>query len=135
MKIIADTSGVIALLDQADRHHHDVAQLIRIAELIIPVAILPEVDYLATKYLGERVARAFLDDTTAGAFTYLAMEASDLSQATKIMGLYSDIPIGFVDASIAASGDRHHIQNVLTLDRKHFSVIRSQQFGYFTLLP
>lgn len=135
MKILADTSGVIALLDRCDRHHADVAKLIRIAELVIPVTILPEVDYMVTKYLGESVARAFLSDIKSGAFSYLGLERMDIQTIIETMGQYADIPIGFVDASLAVLGDRHQIQNILTLDRRHFNVIQSRQFPYFALLP
>ncbi|MDB9504713.1 hypothetical protein PN441_16665 [Spirulina major CS-329] len=31
--------------------------------------------------------------------------------------------------------DRHRIQNLLTLDRRHFNVIQSSQFSHFVLLP
>jgi len=135
MKILADTSGVIALLDRSDRHHADVAKLVRIAELVVPVTILPEVDYMVTKYLGEQVARAFLADIRSGAFSYLGMDRLDIQPITEMMNQYADIPIGFVDASVAVLGDRHNIQSILTLDRRHFSIIKSNQFGYFGLLP
>jgi uncharacterized protein len=135
MKMLADTSGIIALLNRKDRHHADVVRLVSLFELVVPVAILPEVDYMATKYLGERVARAFFEDINSGAFSYLGMDASDISKATEIMTTYSDIPIGFVDASVASLADRHKIQNILTLDRRHFDIIQSNQFQYFNLLP
>ncbi len=135
MKMLADTSGIIALLNRKDRHHADVVRLISLFELVVPVAILPEVDYMATKYLGERVSRAFFEDINAGAFRYLGMDASDISNATEIMTVYSDIPIGFVDASVASLADHHKIQNILTLDRRHFDIIQSNQFQHFNLLP
>jgi uncharacterized protein len=105
MKMLADTSGIIALLNRKDRHHADVVRLVSLFELVVPVAILPEVDYMATKYLGERVSRAFFEDINSGAFSYLGMDASDISKATEIMTTYSDIPIGFVDASVASLAD------------------------------
>lgn len=63
-KIIADTSGIIALLDRDDHYHFIVVEAIINQQVFVPVTVLPEVDYLATKYLGERVARAFLMDIT-----------------------------------------------------------------------
>jgi len=135
MKILADTSGVIALLDRRDRHHREVVSLVSQLQLVIPVSILPEVDYMATKYLGEQVSRAFFEDINSGAFTYLGMDTSDILKATEIMTIYADIPIGFVDASVASLADRHRIQNILTLDRRHFNIIQSTQFQNFNLLP
>jgi uncharacterized protein len=102
MKAIADTGGIVALLDSTDKNHAAVVSIVSNLELLIPATILAEVDYLVTKYLGELAARIFLEDVTTGAFTYLASDLSDMSQTLKIMTRYSDIPIGFVDASIAA---------------------------------
>jgi predicted nucleic acid-binding protein len=135
MKTIADTSGIIALLDRTDKHHTAVVNLVNNVELIIPVTILAEVDYLATKYLGEFVARMFLEDLKTGAFIYLTTDIFDLEQTLTLMTRYSDIPIGFVDASIAALADRYSIQQILTLDRRHFHTIRSSSFKHFNLLP
>ena len=135
MRAIADTGGIVALLNRADKNHAAVASIVSNLELIIPATILAEVDYLVTKYLGESVFRAFLDDLTTEGFNYLETDLIDLNQTLKFMTRYSDIPIGFVDASIAALADRHKIQQILTLDRRHFHMIRSEVFDYFILLP
>lgn len=135
MKAIADTGGIIALLDSTDKNHAAVVSVVSHLELLIPATILAEVDYLVTKYLGEMAVRVFLEDVTTGAFTYLASDLLDMSQTLKTMTRYSDIPIGFVDASIAALADRHKIQQILTLDRRHFNTIRSESFDHFILLP
>lgn len=135
MKVIADTGGIVALLDSGDKNHVAVVSIVTNCELLIPATILAEVDYLVTKYLGESVARVFLEDMTTGAFTYLASDLLDMTQTLKIMTRYSDIPIGFVDASIATLADRHKIQRILTLDRRHFHMIRSESFKHFILLP
>jgi predicted nucleic acid-binding protein len=64
-RIIADTSGIIAFLDKDDQYHSLAVNIVKNYQIFIPVTVLPEVDYLATKYLGERVARAFLKDLKA----------------------------------------------------------------------
>ena len=135
MKVIADTGGVIALLDSTDKHHQEVVSVVSRAELLIPATILAEVDYLATKYLREAVARAFVQDIIDGAFTYLPTTVDHLANALDIMSRYADIPIGLVDASVAVLADLNNIQHILTLDRRHFHLIRSEQFGHFHLLP
>lgn len=52
LKVLADTSGIIALLDASDKHHQSVIEVVENYDIIIPSTIIPEVDYLATKYLG-----------------------------------------------------------------------------------
>lgn len=42
-----------------------------------------KVDYLATKYLGERVARSFIEDLGDEYFNYLTIEFEDINKITK----------------------------------------------------
>jgi hypothetical protein len=67
--VLADTSGIVALLDRDDRYHQSAVETIQVETILIPSTILPEVDYLSTKYLGECVARTFLANLTQGEFT------------------------------------------------------------------
>jgi uncharacterized protein len=135
IKVIADTGAIIALLDEDDKHHGAVVQVAQSFDLLIPVTILPEVDYLVTKYLGEAVVRSFLDAMTEGSFIYLPIEIDDICRTTEIMSRYSDIPIGFVDASLVALAETHNIQKILTLDRRHFNIIRPEGIDFLELLP
>jgi uncharacterized protein len=133
--LIADTSGIIALLDRDDRHHQAAVEAIKGQKIYIPVTVLPEVDYLATKYLGERVARTFLEDIDRENFALLPFELVDLKKATLIMTRYRDLPLGLVDASLLVLAERYSINQILTLDRRHFNLIQSDQVTYFTILP
>jgi uncharacterized protein len=68
--IVADTGAMIALIDRDDLHHRYFSRLFRAdpTAWVVPWAVLPEVDYLLSRKLGERVERAFLDDVARGAF-------------------------------------------------------------------
>ncbi len=135
MKLIADTNAIIALLDRKDKYHTIIDRIIEDYEVLIPATILPEVDYLATKYLGEQVARSFLEALTEGYFSYLPVELIDLKRALQIMTRYKDIPLGLVDSSIVALAERHRIKQILTLDRRHFNIVIPDAIDYFELLP
>ena len=134
-RIIADTSGIIAFLDKDDQYHSLAVNIVKNYQIFIPVTVLPEVDYLATKYLGERVARAFLKDLAYGCFTYLSINLDDINQATSIMARYKDLPLGFVDASLIVLAERHQIKRILTLDRRHFNLLQSDRIDYLEILP
>ncbi len=134
-KVLADTGGIIASLDPTDDNHLNVVEVILSSEFIIPATILPEVDYLATKYFGETVSRLFFEDLTEETYSYLNLTSVELPSVINLMKQYSDFPIGFVDASIAVLADNHKIKNILTLDRRHFSIIPSKVYGTFNLLP
>jgi predicted nucleic acid-binding protein len=135
IRVIADTGAIIALLDEDDKHHAAVVEVAQSFDLLIPVTVLPEVDYLVTKYLGEAVVRSFLEAMTEGEFIYLPIEIEEIRRTTEIMARYSDIPIGFVDASLVALAESHNIHRILTLDRRHFNIIRPEGIDYLELLP
>ena len=134
-RLIADTSGIIALLDRDDRYHQAAVEAVKNQKVYVPVTVLPEVDYLATKYLGERVARAFLEDINRQKFSLLPFESVDLTKATPIMARYRDLPLGLVDASLLVLAERYSINRILTLDRRHFNLLQSDKVTYFTILP
>jgi uncharacterized protein len=51
------------------------------------------------------------------------------------MDRYPDVPLGIADASVMALAERYKIQQILTLDRRHFSLVKPQGLPYFELLP
>ena len=48
---------------------------------------------------------------------------------------YSDLPLGFVDASVVAVAERLGEDTIATLDRRDFSVVRPLHCESFTLVP
>ncbi len=134
-RVIADTSGIIAFLDRDDKNHSAAVEIVRTKDILIPTTVLPEVDYLTTKYLGERVARAFLEDLTRGAYIHLPVDLDDLARATTIMERYKSLPLGLVDATLVVLGQRHNIRQILTLDRRHFGLLQTENIDYFEILP
>jgi hypothetical protein len=57
VSILADTSGLLALLDEKNRYYQPA--LAYVNQLIIPVPVITELDYLATKLLGARAMNIF----------------------------------------------------------------------------
>ena len=126
--IVADTGGILALLDRRDRHHRPVRELFERegGTWIVPWAVLPEVDYLADRHLGPDVARAFAEDVRDGLFRLDANAARDLPRAVALLERYRDLRIGLVDAVVIAQAERHRATTIVTLDARHFRTIRPQ---------
>ncbi len=131
--ILADTSGVMALLDTRHVLHEETKRYL--PDLLVPSAILCEVDYLASIRFGSRVARRFLAGVAEEKIPFLNADLQDVQLTYALMERYADADIGFVDASIVALAERHKIRRVLTLDRKHFSFVQAPTLGYLELLP
>jgi uncharacterized protein len=123
--IVADTGGILALLDRDDRHHEKVKQFFAESRTLwtVPWAVLPEVDYLATKKLGAAVATTFLRDVHDGHFLVDAHAARDLPRAIAINQRYADLGIGLVDAVVMAQAERLRASAIVTLDERHFRAV------------
>ncbi len=124
--IVADTGGILALLDRSDRHHAMVKKLYESnsGSWILPWAILAEVDYLASKILGEAVALAFLRDVHDGHFIVDEHAGRDLPRALALLERYADLRIGLVDAVVMAQAERHKAHIIVTTDERHFRAVR-----------
>ena len=131
--ILADTSGILVLLDP--RHERHEAAKRYLPDLLIPTSILCEVDYLASERFGPLAARRFLASLAEAKFPFLNLDLLDIQLTYTLMEQYADANIGFVDASIVALAERHKINRVLTLDRKHFSFVKAPTLGILASLP
>ncbi len=131
--ILCDSGALIALVDKSDKHHLAVKRFTT-KRFLIPTTVLCEVDYFLTKYLGEEMAKTFLEGVTQSN-ELLVFDGTDLARVNQIRRQYNDLPLGFVDASIIALAERYRIRQVLTIDRRHFLAVQPLHLGYLELLP
>jgi uncharacterized protein len=124
--IVVDTSGVLALLDRDDKHHERLAAEFEESgeTWVLPWAILPEVDYLAHKYLGAKVAGAFIDDLGRGAFRVEGLQLSDVKVAAALNRKYPRLHLGLVDGVVMAQAVRLRAAAIVTLDARHFRAVK-----------
>jgi predicted nucleic acid-binding protein len=123
--IVADTGAIIALLDRKSRHHRLLADLFADEgeEWILPWAILPEVDYLASEHLGSKAQDAFFDDVASGAFVVEWGDDTDIGRARDIHRKHRALRIGLVDAVVMATAERLGARAIATLDLRHFGAV------------
>lgn len=131
--VLADTSGLIALLDSSDSRHREVRPYHR--NLIVPTTVLTEFDYLATKRVGSALVRNFYRSIEQGSVTHAALEEADVRRALELMDTYEDARIGFADASVVALAERYRLPRILTLDRRHFLLVKPKGLTHLELLP
>jgi predicted nucleic acid-binding protein len=104
-------------------------------DVLVPVVVLPEVAYLLGRRIGADAEVAFARAISDGEFVLEGLAAEDVERAAELMGIYIDTPLGFVDACVVAAAERLDIVNVLTVDRKHFSLVRPRHVPSLRLLP
>jgi predicted nucleic acid-binding protein len=123
--IIADTGGMLALLDADDRHHEEVVAAYEKEgeRWVLPWAILPEIDYLAAKYLGQKVALEFASDIARGAFRVEGFNTEDMRRAVAIQKAHLKLKLGLVDAVVMAQAERYRALAIVTLDGRHFRAV------------
>jgi predicted nucleic acid-binding protein len=135
--IIADTSGLLALFNRGEPEHTQVCELV--AGLDTPMVVSPyvvaEIDYLVATRLGVEAELEVLKELSGGAYVLPDMSHEDLARAAGVIERYRDQDVGATDASIVVLAERYASRTLLTLDRRHFSVLRPLQGGRFTLLP
>jgi uncharacterized protein len=124
--IVADTGGILALLNRNDAHHAAVSELFESGSQpwTVPWAVLPEADYLASTRLGSSVALAFAEDVRDGAFLVDEHVRRDLPRACELLARYADLELGLVDAVVMAQAERHRARIIVTTDARHFRAVR-----------
>lgn len=135
--VIVDTSFIMALLNPGDAWH---GACLRAASdlktsLIVPITVLPEVAYLTESRLGHAVMRRAMAELLRPEWTLEAPNLSDLQRANELLEQYGDAKLDFVDATLIAIAERLRIRSVLTLDQRHFRLIRPRHCPAFDLLP
>ena len=137
MTAILDTSFLFALTDQNDRNHERVLAVAQSSNenLVLPIAVLPEICYLIASRLGHQVMRYFVSSLTTQAVSVESVTLEDLLRINEVLEQYADSQLDFTDAAIVAMAERLAITRIYTLDRRDFSIIRPNHCDYFELLP
>jgi predicted nucleic acid-binding protein len=135
--VIVDTSALLAYFDAAEPDHKAVSRVIEGSDdaRIISPYVVAELDYLVGTRVGVDAELAVLRELSGGAWELADFGAADLDQAAGIVEKYRDQRIGIADASIVVLADRYHTRTIVTLDRRHFTVLRPVGGGRFTVLP
>lgn len=138
--ILFDTGPIVASAVTKDRHHRvcvDLLTGLRLAkrELLLPATVTAEVGYLLDSYSGAAEEARFLQGVAEGDFEPVDLTREDYSRMSELVERYADLPLGTTDASVVAIAERLGIEEIATLDRRHFTVVRPRHVNAFTLLP
>jgi predicted nucleic acid-binding protein len=137
MTVVADTGPLYALVDASDAwHKRVVAWWEQNREpAVIPVCVLSEVCYLLHTRISPKAESAFVRSIANGEFTIEQLEPEDVERAESLLRQYADLSLGFVDATIIATAERLDAVEVVTTDRRIFSLIQPSHVHAFTLSP
>ena len=100
----------------------------------MPTLVITEVVYLLGTRLGVNAEVRFLGDLAAGNLLPEPVAAADWLRIAELVARYRNLPLGSVDASVFAAAERLDINEIATIDRRHFTIVQSS-LRTITLLP
>ena len=135
--MIADTSALLALYNASEPMHERVRAVVEESDgpLVVSPFVIAEIDYLLATRVGVDAEIAVLEELGSGAYVLPQLSAADIAACARIVRAYGDQDIGVADASLVLLAQRYETRTVLTLDHRHFNVLRPLQGKRFVLLP
>ena len=136
MRLVLDTSALIAVVDANDRHHGRVRDALDTerrhgAAFLLPALVLCEVEYVLRRENLARAIPALVGDVLSGAYRLECPVPQDLERALAILGRWD---VGLTDATVAALAERSG-NRVATLDHRDFRRLRTANGKPFELVP
>lgn len=101
----------------------------------MPILVVTEVSYLLASRIGFETEVRFLGDLAAGELVPESVAAADWLRIAELVAAYHNLPLGTIDGSVVAAAERLSVNTIVTLDRRHFSVVRPSHVDAFDLLP
>jgi predicted nucleic acid-binding protein len=135
--LICDTSGLLAYFDASDAHSEATGGVIDADDgpFVVSPYVVAELDYLLATRRGVQAELAALTELSGGAWELPSIQAIDLQEICSVIHQYADQNVGVADASLVVLAHRFRTDRLLTLDHRHFGVIRSATGKPFSLLP
>jgi predicted nucleic acid-binding protein len=136
MALIGDSGAIYALYDADDAHHSAVKIAVEnnLGPIIIPTAILAELDYLLREFLGVDAELDFLE-ALSGPYTLESFTGGDLARCRELVAKYRNLDLGLADAAVIATAERLGVQRILAVDQHHFRAVKPKTGRPFLLLP
>ena len=133
--MLLDTGVFVALIDKSERNHERCVIFLREfkGKLFTTEAVLTETIYLLGPSI--KAQRACVDFILKGGATLIPQSVESLSRASKLMTKYEDIPMDFADATLVSLAEELDVADILTLDRRGFSVYRIRSKAAFKIWP
>ncbi|MCC7077351.1 MAG: PIN domain-containing protein [Acidimicrobiia bacterium] len=135
--MIADTSGLLALFNDREPRHADVTAVVsrEAGPLVVSPFVLAEIDYIVATRLGVEAELSVLRELSGGAYELAACDRDEVETCVDLITRYRDQEIGIADASMVVLARRYNTRRLLTLDVRHFDVLRPLNGGRFHIVP
>ena len=135
MSVLLDTGIVYAYYDRSDAWHARARALIEAEPrgLVLPAAVIPEVDHLLGVRLGQRSRLVFYDGIADGYYLVADLPRAAHPRIAALNRRFDELDLGFVDAALVATAEALGLTRIATTDRRHFEPLARALS--FELLP
>jgi predicted nucleic acid-binding protein len=135
--VLIDTSFLLALSLAEDQGHVRALAAMRTfrPKRIIAAPVLPELFYMMAVRVNYASAVELFARLQTSEFEIEPLTSEDMARMREIMVRYEDAAFDFVDVAVMALSERLHVTQVLTFDRRDFSIFRPAHCEYLELLP
>ena len=134
-RALADTGGLLAYLDRADRWHDPCRSAFSVFRLplVTSTAVLTELFHLVGDDRRER--QITWEFVRSGVLTVATLSDRDLPGLEILMRRYHDRPMDFADATLVHLAERESLSTVFTVDHDDFETYRIGARKRFRILP
>jgi uncharacterized protein len=136
--VVVDTGVLLAALDRSDPRHDASRGVLDdpgSGPLFVPAPVLNELDHFMRKRgIADRWL-TFCEDVAEGRYALHPLNPASLLEAAKLQSKYQDLRLGFVDATVFQTCVELGERTVATLDRRHFSVLRTPEGQALEIVP
>jgi uncharacterized protein len=134
--VLVDTGALVALFNPRDQFHEvctEAAKELPVGKAFTCWPVLTEAAYLLRRY--PKKQDSLFESIEAGEFQLLPLDLEDLPALRETITRFADQGIDLADAALVHLADRENINDVFTVDRRHFSILRKRNGQPLQLLP
>ncbi len=135
MNAILDTGPWVALIDRSESMHTRCVQWFKdySGKLYSTEAVLTEVLYLLNFSI--KAQTAVIDFVLKSVIELIPASDESLKKVRTLIKKYSDLPMDYADATIVCLAMDTGIRNVVTFDKRDFSIYRLKKNQLFVIMP
>jgi|SRR5579859_7749219 predicted nucleic acid-binding protein len=134
-RVLVDTGPLVAILSSVDQHHEACVGALR--QLPGPLfscwPVITEAAWLLRAY--PKAVQQLLQSMRRGFLELLPLAGTEAGDLVEVMKSYHDIQPQLADAALVYLAHREGIDTIFTLDRRDFSIYRSNRKRPFRIVP
>ena len=134
--LLVDTNVLLAAADTSTPEHQRCATLLdERTDLAITTPVAAECSWMIESRLGPRAEAAFVNSIATGELAVIELTTIDWARCAELIGTYTDLGLGLVDASVIAIAERLDVTTIATMNHRDFAVVRPAHCTVFELIP